>query len=130
MKKITLCAFLMLFTVTMAHAEHGPYYAIDDIKKLNRGAINIATSPLEIPYKIKDHWKESSNHPVEKGVYLFGGAVKGVAWTVGRFGSGLWDIFTFNLKTSEDNAPLMKPTYIYQTKEQKKSGKGGTHKLK
>lgn len=130
MKKFILCGFFMFLTVTIAHAEHGPYYAIDDIKKLNRGAINIVTSPLEIPYKIKDHWNDSSNHPIEKGVYLFGGTVKGVAWSIGRLGSGLWDVFTFNLKTSEDNGPLMRPEYIYQTKKQKQSGEGGTHKIK
>lgn len=128
MSKILFAALLVLIT-TQAYAEHGPYYAIDDIKKLNRGAINVVTSPLEIPYKIKDHWQQSSNHPVEKGVYLFGGTVKGIAWGIGRLGSGLWDVFTFNLITSENNEPLMKPTYIYQTKEQKMSGEGGTHKI-
>ena len=81
--------------------------------KLKRGAINVVSAPLEIPKKLKEHWEESDNNAIKKTAYLFGGLVKGIAYTVGRAGSGLWDMFTLNLDIPANGEPLMKPDYVW-----------------
>ncbi|MFT5387320.1 MAG: hypothetical protein ACI9F2_000748 [Lysobacterales bacterium] len=55
--------------------------------------------------------------------------MEGVLFTLGRAGSGLWDIVRFNLKIPKHNEPLMKPDFVYQTKADKEAGTG-TYKMK
>ena len=81
-------------------------------KKFKRGLINLVTAPVEIPKNMKDQWEEGGGHPFEKVVSLFGGFVKGTAYTIGRLGSGLWDVVTLNWDIPGNNEPLMKPDYV------------------
>ena len=111
MRTIFLMAVMVL--VTSAALAEDAYMTSYPMQKLKRGAINVVTAPLELPKEIRDHWNEGGTNPIKKTVYLFGGFVKGVAYTFGRAGSGLWDIFTFNLDVPGNNEPLMKPDYVW-----------------
>lgn len=105
-----LVVVLLIVAPSVQAAEK--YLDNDLTNKLKRGAINVVSAPLEMPHKIKEHWQESSSHPIEKGVFLVGGVVKGTAYMLGRFGSGLWDMLTFNLDIPKGFEPLMKPDYV------------------
>jgi len=76
--------------------------------KFKRGVINVFTSPMEIPKQIHTEVKASES----KVPAALGGTVKGVGYAVGRLGSGLWDMVSFNLAVPEKYEPLMKPDYV------------------
>lgn len=90
--------------------------------KLSRGIINIVTSPVEIAKQVDLSWKQSvqqSNHVSSSKV--LSGFVKGLAYTVGRMGSGIWDVVSFPFKTPNNYEPLMKPDFVLdKTTETKK----------
>ena len=111
MKTVFLTVIMVFFAV--ASFAEDSYLTSRPVQKLKRGAINIVTAPLEIPKEVKQHWDESDTNPIKKTVCLFGGLVKGLAYAVGRVGSGLWDVFTLNLDIPENNEPLMKPDYVW-----------------
>lgn len=114
MKKLILvCLFLSVAVPCLAVDVNDKLVLQNEaVNKFKRGITSIVTSPLEFPREIVIHWNESRG--IEKPVYLFGGAVKGVAYFVGRLGSGLWDVFTFNLGVPAGYEPLMKPDYIFE----------------
>lgn len=111
MRTIVLTVVLMFFAA-VSFAEES-YLTSRPMQKLKRGAVNLVTAPLELPSEIKKHWDDGGASPIKKTVYLFGGLVKGVSNTVGRLGSGLWDVFTFNLDVPANNEPLMKPDFVW-----------------
>lgn len=76
--------------------------------KFKRGVINVLTSPVEIPKQIKSE-VSSSDNKVLAGV---GGTVKGLSYSVGRLGSGLWDMVSFNLAVPDNYESIMKPEYV------------------
>lgn len=109
MKKFLFVMSLVILTFIISRnacAENDSY------GKLKRGAINIFTAPLEVPKQIKGEWKNHPGHLGVKALVTFGGLMKGVAYAGGRLGSGLWDVFTFNLEIPKGYEPLMKPDYI------------------
>lgn len=81
-------------------------------EKLNRGIVNIVTAPIEIAKQIDLSWKKSSEETKSVSVGIFSGFFKGIRNTIGRAGSGIWDIVTFPFKTSENHEPLMKPEFV------------------
>jgi len=83
----------------------------DMLMKAKRGAINIVTSPLEIPKQAKYEVNVTEEKP-GKIIALFGGTVKGLVYTIGRLGSGLYDVLTFNINTPKGYEPLVKPDYV------------------
>ena len=111
MRTIFLTVIMMFFAV--ASFAEDSYLTSRPMKKFKRGVINVVSAPLEIPKEIKKHWDESGTHPIKKTVCLFGGLVKGLIYTVGRVGSGAWDVFTLNLDIPGNNEPLMKPDYVW-----------------
>ena len=106
MKKavIVLTAFLgLMIYSTAAFAE------LDDFTwpmKIKRGAVNILTSPIEIPKQVLTGAKQEP-----RLLSAFSGLFKGIAYTGGRMVSGFWDVFTCNLDVSDK--PLMKPNYVF-----------------
>ncbi len=112
MRTFILAAVMVLFTATSFAADEGYLYG-RIATKVKRGVVNVISSPLEIPKEIKAHWDEGGTDPIKKTAYVFGGVVKGLVNTVGRVGSGLWDIFTLNLDIPGNNEPLMKPDYVW-----------------
>lgn len=101
---VTSALFLLMTVVTASYAD------LDDFtwtKKLKRGASNIITAPVEIP-------KQVIAGAYEKPclIMMFSGLFKGVAYTMGRMGSGFWDILTCN--TDVPAEPLMKPACVFE----------------
>ena len=115
MRTFILAVVMVLFTATSFAADEG-YLSGRIATKFKRGIINVVSAPLEIPKKIKEHWDEGGTEPIKKTAYLFGGLVKGLTFTVGRIGSGLWDMLTLNLDIPGNNEPLMKPDYVWDDK--------------
>ena len=111
MKKVVL-VLLMLTMAGSAYAKDN-YWDNKLLDKLKRGGINLVTAPGEIPKNVIEGWKKSDSNIVWKSILSVGSLGKGVVFTVGRFGSGLWDIFTFNLDVPAGYEPLMQPHYVY-----------------
>ncbi len=102
---MTVSAFLLV--TLLATSSFADINDITWTKKIKRGLINVVTSPVEIP-------KQAIGGAFEKPnlIMIFAGFVKGVAYTVGRAGSGFWDILSCNLDISDE--PLMKPDYVFE----------------
>ncbi len=80
--------------------------------KLGRGIINIVTSPVEIAKQVDLGWKQSTKKSKNVSSGVLSGIVKGLAYTVGRMGSGIWDVVSFPFKTPGNYEPLMKPDFV------------------
>jgi len=115
MRTIVLAVILTLFAATSFAADEA-YLSGRVMTKFKRGIVNIVSSPLELPKNLKEHWDEGGTEPIKKTAYVMGGFVKGVAWVIGRAGSGLWDALTPNLDIPGNNEPLMKPDYVWDEK--------------
>lgn len=86
-------------------------------EKLNRGIINIVTAPIEIAKQVDLSWKKSADETKPVSVGIFSGLLKGLVNTVGRAGSGLWDVVTFPFTTSKNHEPLMKPEFVLDSEK-------------
>lgn len=117
MRTFLLTVTIMFFTATTFAADEG-YLSGRIMTKFKRGVVNVVTAPLEVPKQIKGEWDQGGTEPIKKTAYLFGGLVKGITYTVGRMGSGLWDVFTLNLDIPGNNEPLMKPDYVWEDKHE------------
>ncbi len=85
---------------------------VNPVEKFNRGIINIITAPIEIAKQVDLSWKESAQKTQNVGTGIVSGIVKGLAYTVWRAGSGLWDVISFPFKTPANYEPLMKPEFV------------------
>ena len=107
MKKSMICslAILTLLGITVdARAEFHPF------KLLRRGFTNILTAPLEIPKQTIASVKEGHDKTYHVSAWAFTGFIKGIAYTAGRMGSGMFDVLTSNFDRNGD--PLMNPEYV------------------
>lgn len=84
-------------------------YAKGPSDKFVRGIANILSGWLEIPQTIDEEWKNSKNMVVG----CFAGFFKGLAFTAGRMGSGIWDVITFPAAAPRNYEPLFKPDYVF-----------------
>ena len=84
--------------------------------KLKRGIVNVVTAPIEIAKGVDDGWKQNSCRASTACTGAFTGFFKGIAHTVGRMGSGVWDIVSFPFKVPANYEPLMKPEFIMDNK--------------
>ena len=80
--------------------------------KLTRGVVNVITAPIEIAKQIDAGWKESNKKTSSVSAGILSGFAKGIAYTAGRMGSGVWDILSFPFKTPGNYDPLMKPEFV------------------
>jgi len=101
-----ILAFLLVSS-TLAAADPGPG------QKLWRGAINIVTSPIEVPKQARAYWIKGAQITPHILVWIFSGAVWGVVEGIKRAGSGLWDIVSFPVDKPADFQPLFKPDYVF-----------------
>lgn len=83
--------------------------------KFKRGVVNVFTSPIEFPKQLKTEIMAADGGG--KILAGFGGVAKGVSYTVGRLGSGLWDMVSCNLAVPDNYEPLMKPEYVCEHKK-------------
>ena len=88
----------------------------NSIQKLKRGIVNVVTAPIEIAKGIDEGWKSSAEESKPTGKGIITGFFKGIVHTVGRMGSGIWDIVSFPFETPANYEPLMKPDYVLDEK--------------
>ena len=109
MKKITP---IMIFSIILCLTT--PSHAHNMGTKLIRGFSNLITAPVEIPKQTYIYWKKGAEKTNHVSAWVFSGFIKGMVNTVGRLGSGLWDVMTFNIEKPENYEPLMKPACVFE----------------
>lgn len=108
MKKLLLAFTFLVICSATSYGSDTP------LSKLKRGAVNVATAPVEIVKEFRSHWIQGSEKTFHISAWLFCGVVKGAVMTVVRAGSGAWDIATFPIPVPKDYAPLSNPAYVYE----------------
>lgn len=79
------------------------------LRKLQRGIINMAFSPVEIAHELqKETRKPDSLIP-----NWFIGLGKGTVWMVGRFLSGAYDLVTFPINAPANYGSLTQPEFVW-----------------
>ena len=96
MKKalLFLLVFVVLFTPVISRANNA-------LKKLGRGAANIVTCPMEIPYRIGEANKE--NGPVAAFTW---GILNGIWQTCLRAATGVYEVVTFPIPLPKNYKPV------------------------
>lgn len=84
--------------------------------KFKRGVTNVLTSPAEIPKQIKAEVADTDGHIGIKSIAALGGTAKGLTYSIGRLGSGLWDMLSCNLSIPRNYQPIVKPDYVCEKK--------------
>jgi len=75
-------------------------------RKLQRGFLNVALSPMEISTQIAREGREGKTEPT----WLFGG-LKGIELAVRRVGVGIYEMLTFPFPGYE---PIVRPEFPWQ----------------
>lgn len=112
-------SFLMkgwLSAIILLFAFYGPLpaYATEiesagtPARKLQRGFLNIALSPIELTQQVAQEEK-SEVEPT----WLFGG-MRGVLFMVGRTMVGLYEMATFVLPTPGNYKPIVYPEFLWE----------------
>jgi len=82
-----------------------PVFAGDNpIKKLNRGLINIITSPVEIAKQINKEWKRDAQKEEKESApkKIFSGLFSGISQSLKKLSSGIVDVVTFPIQPSQE----------------------------
>ena len=109
MKKVlTMLVVSVFMFVSIAPA----FAASNPGEKLSRGVANVFSSVLEIPKQIDVEWKAAAKNKSNVGAGIVAGSLKGLAYMVGRLGSGVWDVISFPFKVPKNYEPVMKPEYV------------------
>ncbi len=123
---------LMFLTPLLCFAEEIPVRAsfFKPFMKLGRGAINLISSPCELPnhmYLLSKHAYENSPYGIETASAALEGFCTGSVYTFWRLGAGMYDLLTFPFPKYEFS--LITPTYFtvsykkYYEREKKKEPK-------
>ncbi len=113
MKKTTLL-FILLFTVpllSLQAAEIEPQGT--PLRKLQRGALDIALSPIEISNELA---KEKTHDTFPPSWVL--GFARGSFFMLGRIAAGACEIVTFPFPIPAGYAPILEPEFAWQHLEQ------------
>ena len=105
MKKLVLLAAVLLVSQSVFAAEvesSGP------LRKLQRGFVNIALSPMEISSELAKEKEENSDQMLPRWM---SGSVRGVAYTGGQALAGVYDIVTFPLPFPKEYGPIVQPEF-------------------
>jgi putative exosortase-associated protein (TIGR04073 family) len=106
MMRQLLCIACLLFTASLQPptlwAEEGNYFQRSS-QKFARGAVNVASSPLEILRGVEEDFETAQ--PV-KTVFL--GPLKGIFMTTGRALVGSYEMATFFIP----HGPILKPDHM------------------
>ena len=95
------------------------------VRKLQRGFLNVALSPLDISHEMAK----------EKGVdsfipSWFSGAGRGVCFMAGRALAGIYEMVTFPVPWPANFEPLVEPEFAWEHLEKKHSAQGIAHSVK
>lgn len=110
MKKLIAILFCLSLASTVVQNAHADNKVTTKIK---RGVTNVFTAPGEIPKTISNDMKQAEGKKA-KIVGFIPSIMHGLAMTVVRAGSGLFDIVTSNLDAPKGGQPLLKPDYVWQ----------------
>lgn len=107
MKKLILVVSLLLVAPALCAADiEAPG---SSSRKLQRGFLNIALSPLEVAHQLEVAKKKESMPP-SWVVALF----KGGFAAVGRSLVGVYEILTFGVETPSNYAPIVTPEFTWE----------------
>ena len=103
MKNIFVLVLLMLLAQPLSAAEMespGP------LRKLQRGFLNIALSPMELTNELAIEKHENDDQMPPSWMT---GTVRGIAFTAGRALAGVYDIATFPIPFPKEYGPIVQP---------------------
>jgi len=92
------------------YVEKGGSYGDKAARKLSRGLVNIASSPVEVPNQMVDQAIEGDTAMEQLTGYV-GGAFIGFFYGMARIVSGTYDIVTFPITPLDKNG--MRDEFIY-----------------
>ncbi len=78
--------------------------------KFVRGLVNIASSPLEIPRRIRQ--RTEGGNTVRNWVT---GTTLGVGYAVTRLLAGAYEVLTFPVPAPKQYTPIIEPEYVWET---------------
>lgn len=114
-KRITLILLLVILVVGNSHAG---VFAADiaaegtPVRKLQRGFVNVALSPMEISHELAKGKNEESFVPT-----WFTGFGRGSIYMVGRALAGVYDMITAPVALPAGYEPLVQPEFPWQLLE-------------
>lgn len=120
MKKITAILVLMpAFLIVFQGSSHTAEIAAEGTmaRKMQRGFLNIALSPIELSNELAKAQKEAG--PDVPGWIL--GLLNGTVRTACRMGVGAYELITLPLPLPRDYAPVMRPEFTWEYLEERKS---------
>ncbi len=104
MKKILLIAAILALVSAQSFAAEmespGP------LRKLQRGFLNIALSPMELTNELAVEKYENDDQMPPSWMT---GTVRGIAFTAGRALAGVYDIATFPIPFPKEYGPIVQP---------------------
>ena len=108
MKKL----LLVILLVTLSHTAFA--VEIEDsgpMRKLQRGFVNVALSPMELSTELA---KEKKENPETMPPSWLAGIARGSAFMVGRALVGIYEIVTFPIPLPKDYGPVLQPEFPWQ----------------
>jgi len=113
MKKISLFLLVLLLAVSYAPAAFSQEARLEPpfspLRKLQRGGLNIALSPMEIA-----HWlSQEKTSPSFIPTWLTN-SMKGSAFAVGRALTGVYEVVTFPLPLPAAYEPVVYPEFLWE----------------
>ena len=107
-KNFFFLIFILVLSPHSASANPAP------LKKLVRGFVNVSTFSLELPKQTLIEFNRGRKKTFHVSIWILCGIAKGTAYSLGRLGSGLWDILSFPFNHPKGYAPLMKPEFVFE----------------
>lgn len=111
MARIIRFVIISVFIVSLISVQ-SPCYAQNMLRKLGRGAANVATGVLEIPKSIQESFYDdgliaASTYGVLDGIYKF----------VVRTVAGVYEVATFPIPLPADYVPIVEPEFLFSPDE-------------
>jgi len=103
-KVVSVLLILSCISFSLYAEEYSP------IRKLTRGAVNLALGVVEIPKQTLEVSKESGDV-----AGIFWGPIKGLMYFVGRTVLGAYEVVTFVIPPYK---PLMEPEFIFSEEDE------------
>jgi putative exosortase-associated protein (TIGR04073 family) len=111
MARIIRFVLISVLIVSLISVQ-SPCYAQNMLRKLGRGAANVATSVLEIPKSIQESFYDdgpvaASTYGILDGIYKF--AVRTVV--------GVFEVATFPIPFPSEYMPIVEPEFLFSSDE-------------
>lgn len=106
----------LLFLIALLGIASQVIYAAEvessgPLRKLQRGFVNIALSPMELSNELATEKYENADQMPPSWMT---GTVRGIAFTAGRALAGVYDIVTFPLPLPREYGPIVEPEFPWQ----------------